>query len=1640
MKKNKIIKLSSIVLAFLITFSSVLPSVMRPNTAEAAGSPIYIDTSFDLTVNDEKYWDTFYESGSLSLDFSGNNILSSDTGIKVLTLKDGLVKSDEKLKSISYTVESTTQFAPRIVFAKKDDQLCVLRAADYTSGIYQNYFSSDAKWSPITEGASNKSNGWVYVGTNFSPVISEKKMTVNIEFIDDKITVTLGTVDGSFAKSFSYADDKMELISGVFLSQSVIIKNLEVKVTKPVDYSSAIESFNNKYKSFLSKRDLTLSDETQLKACKADYSAFPAEVKEELYSYGLTIDSFEKKLAALKTGKAFDLSDLSLLHNWEFLNGSYKDAVSENDSITLKPSSDKVSPVLMKISDNYIGNSILKKISYRVKKQNSKSERGIRLIYDYTDSKNYKFLNIWWSTNQKYYVAQYWTYSSEKNSVTMTDTSLPIDLIDALISFDYSTSGSVIIKLESASGSHTWNLKTSNPAYMISSISPAESVSFSEITVVSVSEEDSETEQKTIEKFKKKYNEILCLSDNLIAVNYLDTVNEAIREYNSLSEYSRQMLLEEKKILNSLLEKINALIASGVQPRPVRAEDSYSEGFNDDFEDGLLKWSNATQTLTAPETVYDNTLKSQTLKLQNSSILIPNSFSYPKKAFVKSASYKLRYNGKVNDIWYSLKIPIYYIDSNNQSTLIIFRNKNSDTKLSYRVDTYTDGNFTLTTPKLASLDCNYDNTWLDVKISYTTLAKATVEISDGTATDIISCNSSVKGRFALRGAGSANYKAATYFDDVKVELEKGEWDDDLEIDTINIYYSGNTGVKADDIVTLSGEKLDDTLARAFIMKVDDTSLSVPSYTVWSNFQQSGNESKLLSPTASDDVWNELLASGNQPVRVKLLQKDQYSVKLLIPSDLGDGIYALKLEGFNSLSSDDDKVILINAPKISYIQGTDGVSCKQGGTLRIVGENLALYDKRIDKDDFIKDKYQSDEYLNDNVKVFLKSENAQYLFSGDDVTVKAEQYISVKLPDDIKKGNYEVFVYNGFGGTGCWSMPCDTLLKVDASPYESWPQKVFNVKDFGATGDKNQNATGFVLDALTAAAENGGGIVYFPKGIYNLIHSIVIPEKVQIVGDGHDDSILLWTPDQWKIGNCPSYLCAFTGNVVFKDMGFYGTRSKAVFKNYNLSTDGSVNENVYFINTYFQFNAQAGNATGGNTTAASTGKYTEAELVNILNIEAKKYNGIDVTKVKNLRFENINFSKTLGKPVNISGIDTYIGNSYIWKGWTTIGSHTNSIIEYTEFDQCTTAPESNGRIFYACKFSDHRDNNRELLVADGYPEQTGGKANVVVRKDSSDATGCTYVMQGSSTFTANRVVGWQIYVSDGQGSGQTRIITANSGNKLVINNPFVIEPNSNCRVIIRNPREDTYFVNNYFYNGACCGYYGGFANIVYNNNLYERVSDIYQEARWNDQNWYMTHQGDIFRDHFVIHNYGSGSKNDWTGFSNLRLYSDNLLASRSHTFRNCDFGGYNFIINTCGLSKSLNSIVFDKNTFSDTDSVFSSSLSGVKGVLLYKNELLDVSDYSPDGALSSDCLILTPAYTETDLEIGDINGDGKITLKDVTYLKLYFAGSIELDEKQLARADFYVDGKVSMRDSTALRHYISTGERLDPKITWVDGDY
>jgi len=64
---------------------------------------------------------------------------------------------------------------------------------------------------------------------------------------------------------------------------------------------------------------------------------------------------------------------------------------------------------------------------------------------------------------------------------------------------------------------------------------------------------------------------------------------------------------------------------------------------------------------------------------------------------------------------------------------------------------------------------------------------------------------------------------------------------------------------------------------------------------------------------------------------------------------------------------------------------------------------------------------------------------------------------------------------------CFFLTTLFALAVSTAPGAS--ESVFNVRDFGATGVKAQNARSALQKAIDACAASGGGLVYLPPGAY-----------------------------------------------------------------------------------------------------------------------------------------------------------------------------------------------------------------------------------------------------------------------------------------------------------------------------------------------------------------------------------------------------------------------------------------------------------------------------------------------------------------------------------------------------------------------------
>ena len=89
--------------------------------------------------------------------------------------------------------------------------------------------------------------------------------------------------------------------------------------------------------------------------------------------------------------------------------------------------------------------------------------------------------------------------------------------------------------------------------------------------------------------------------------------------------------------------------------------------------------------------------------------------------------------------------------------------------------------------------------------------------------------------------------------------------------------------------------------------------------------------------------------------------------------------------------------------------------------------------------------------------------------------------------------------------------------------------VFNVKNYGATGDGSTDDTSFISAAITAAAVSGG-VVFFPPGTYRVTSVLTISEDVSLVGGSGETTAILMDHASNELINT-SGSSSYEGNVI-----------------------------------------------------------------------------------------------------------------------------------------------------------------------------------------------------------------------------------------------------------------------------------------------------------------------------------------------------------------------------------------------------------------------------------------------------------------------------------------------------------------------------
>jgi hypothetical protein len=247
--------------------------------------------------------------------------------------------------------------------------------------------------------------------------------------------------------------------------------------------------------------------------------------------------------------------------------------------------------------------------------------------------------------------------------------------------------------------------------------------------------------------------------------------------------------------------------------------------------------------------------------------------------------------------------------------------------------------------------------------------------------------------------------------------------------------------------------------------------------------------------------------------IPVLQTNPRSLKFIIPREFERGIYQF------TLASPQGRVSgRINLPTVYWAQGSLGADVTPGGWIQVFGRNIIR--------------------RKDHARLVLMPDSgaggspiSAILDNGDIWRGK------FSIPHDVRPGPYRLRLSNGDGGESEW---------IDAGPIEvkapeAAADRIFDVRAYGANGDGRANSTRGIAATIAAAEKAGGGTVYFPRGRYVILETLVIPPNIAIKGERTDLVNLVW-PD---FSDPPDALIKGTTRFSIEDVTIYASNHRHV---------------------------------------------------------------------------------------------------------------------------------------------------------------------------------------------------------------------------------------------------------------------------------------------------------------------------------------------------------------------------------------------------------------------------------------------------------------------------------------------------------------
>lgn len=618
-----------------------------------------------------------------------------------------------------------------------------------------------------------------------------------------------------------------------------------------------------------------------------------------------------------------------------------------------------------------------------------------------------------------------------------------------------------------------------------------------------------------------------------------------------------------------------------------------------------------------------------------------------------------------------------------------------------------------------------------------------------------------------------------------------------------------------------------------------------------------------------------------------LQVNASSVKFAVPIDWKPGVYSFRVESGGVRS----EPVLVNAPDPWWQQGDWGKEASPGGWLRIFGKCLII---------------------NEKAKIVLKGPGKQVII----VPTRQDQWsLNVTLPSGMEAGVYETWVHNGCGGEVAWKKVGIVTVK---EHLPLWKHDIFDVRDYGAIGNDIFEDTAPVQAALDAAGKNGGGIVYIPRGRFQINETLYVPRFVLIRGEGRDLSQLYWrdreTPLRMLIRGTNSFGIEDLSIMAFNHMN-------GIWADLGDNPDAG---NVFLKRLYIRLN---------RFEQVQAGEAARRFPVGVSGIIAPENNAISLGG-ENVQVTDCDIFSSHG-PYLFSGLrHALICNNRSFQGDMNYAMNGDRVIfENNEISGGCTA-RGGANYLQRTYFAHNKVGN--MALADSELFTTDGGATAIVRFASVEGEKVSLsedVNWDNWTQKGKRKVA--LFIMHGTGAGQYRLVKTFNGKEIQLEEPWTVTPDDQSRIILCPYFTRDLLIGNEFHDGAIVQSYCWGMEWIFAENKVSRVGGIHNAGRGNIPNWHTQYLGNEIQ-------VGNGTRGPWNEQPSL----DAHLEVRGDGARGTVFRR-NVLHNNARIevTQRVQDVVIDHNTIRDADAGIVVS-EGSNGVLLWNNHFEKVKDPVP----------------------------------------------------------------------------------------------